>query len=320
MALFAVVVFEMATAVLPIPAAAGLLLAMVAGTQVWSTASRGMWSQSWMIPLVGLAVLELWRAELDQREPRSGRLATLLVLAFFTRPTAAIPIAAVGVYLLLRYRARVWASFASLTLGGLVLFCAWSLHYYGAPAPPYYDAGRLERANFPEALAANLISPGRGLLLFLPQLLFLGYLLLRYPPAKHRAIAWLAGVVVAGHVVVTSAHPHWWGGHSFGPRLLADTLPWLALLATIGVERWLSARGEEGSAGAAALRVEATAAAILIAIGVAIHAGGALSVKSELWNYSPQEVDLEPRRIWDWSDPQFLAFATERPWVEMPGD
>jgi hypothetical protein len=320
MALFAIVVFELAAAVLPTAVATVLLLAMVAGTQVWSTASRGLWSHTWMILLVGVAALELWRADVDGLEPRSGLLATVLTLAFFARPTAVIPIAAIAVYLLLRYRARVWSTFAALVVVGFSLFCVWSLHYYGTPMPPYYAAARLERTYFAEAFAANLISPGRGLLLFLPQLLFLGYLLVRYPPRKHRAIALLAAVVSAGHLVAASGYPHWWGGHSFGPRLLTDMLPWLAVLAVIAVESWLGDRAEGGARDATALRVEATAAALLVGIAVAIHAGGALSIRSELWNNSPREVDVEPSRIWDWSDPQFLAVVTERPWVEMPGN
>src|SRR5262249_30148239 len=156
------------------------------------------------------------------------------------------PIAAVALYLL-RYRSRVWVRFASVAAVGLSLFLVWSLYFYGTPTPPYYAAGRLDPTDFAEAFAANLISPARGLLPVLPHLLFRPYLLVRYPPGSHRAIALLAIVVSAGHLVVASAYPHWWGGHSFGPRLQTDALPWLALLGVIGVESWLGARAEAGA-------------------------------------------------------------------------
>ena len=310
MASFAVVILEIAAMLLPMPSTLALLIAMIVGTQVWSTASRGLWPQTPMILLVGLAVLELARAQVDRREPRPVWLATLLGCAFFTRPTAIIAAAAVALYLLPQRR-KVWTRFAAVFAAWLAVFAGWSLSVFGTPLPPYYARG-LESTHFAEAFAGNLVSPSRGLLVFLPQLLFLGYLLIRYPPRNQRPLAFLAGAVAITHLLVTSAYPHWWGGHSFGPRLLTDMLPWLALLAVIATDSWLHPRTHLRRP--RTLRAEGIAAGCLVLAAVLIHAGGALSPRSEIWNSSPQDVDRVPARLWDWSDPQFLAFATDRPW------
>jgi hypothetical protein len=317
MALFAVATFELGATQLPARPALGLTLAAVLGTQVWSTASRVLWPQTWTLLLGALAVLELLRAERDDREPRPALLATLLAWAFFTRPTAALALAAVGVYLL-RRRRRLWMTFAAVGVAWLAPFVAWSSSVFGTAVPPYYALQRLSGEHFAEALAGNLISPARGLLTFLPHVLFLGYLVVRYPPRDRRALAVLAGAVASAHLVVTSAYPHWWGGHSFGPRLLTDMLPWLALLAAVSVRSWLaSASSGRSTREHRRFRLERAVAALLVAMAIAIHAGGALSEESELWNWSPQRIDSAPQRVWDWSDPQLVAFATDRPRVRM---
>ena len=53
------------------------------------------------------------------------------------------------------------------------------------------------------------------------------------------------------------------------------------------------------------------------AAGVVIHAGGALSRQGMLWNALPRSVDEAPERIWDWSDPQWLAWANRAPRVPL---
>jgi hypothetical protein len=40
---------------------------------------------------------------------------------------------------------------------------------------------------------------------------------------------------------------------------------------------------------------------------VAINLRGATDGRTALWNVIPINVDEKPERVWDWSDPQFLA-------------
>jgi hypothetical protein len=46
-------------------------------------------------------------------------------------------------------------------------------------------------------------------------------------------------------------------------------------------------------------------AVLVVALSVAIQARGAFEQSTAVWNWSPRYLD--PARVWDWSDPQFLA-------------
>jgi hypothetical protein len=108
-------------------------------------------------------------------------------------------------------------------------------------------------------------------------------------------VALLIGVT---HWVVISRFPHWWGGHSFGPRLFTELTPVWALLllpwfdVLFVQQRWRTAAG--------------ALTAVLLAVTLGIHARGALSKKPWGWNDTPVNIDERPARLWDFTDLQFL--------------
>jgi len=53
-------------------------------------------------------------------------------------------------------------------------------------------------------------------------------------------------------------------------------------------------------------RPSVVAFAILLGVSGFIHSRGARTMDVYLWNVSPANVDQNPARLWDWSDPQFL--------------
>jgi hypothetical protein len=77
----------------------------------------------------------------------------------------------------------------------------------------------------------NLISPGRGLLMFFPLALFAPYGLYRMYRQRQRQWAMIFGNIVLFHGIVFSIWPIWWGGISWGPRFFVSIVPILALLA-----------------------------------------------------------------------------------------
>lgn len=95
--------------------------------------------------------------------------------------------------------------------------------------------------------------------------------------------------------------PIWWGGYSYGPRLLTDAIPWLALLAILGC----AARLRENQT-AKFSRSEAVAAFALLALSIAINARGAISWPTAHWHIVV-DINSHPDRAWDWSYPQFMA-------------
>src|SRR5437762_6800708 len=88
---------------LVLPTAWSVLIALAAafGTQVWSTASRALWSHTWEIVLLGVAIWMLLAAETGKHKLRPTVLATVLAWTYFARPTGAVPIFAVSLYILL---------------------------------------------------------------------------------------------------------------------------------------------------------------------------------------------------------------------------
>src|ERR1051325_1038068 len=66
-----------------------LLLAISAllGTQIWSTASRALWSDTWGIFILGIVLFLVTRTAVKKVDPPPIVLATLLSWLYFVRPT-----------------------------------------------------------------------------------------------------------------------------------------------------------------------------------------------------------------------------------------
>jgi len=310
MAWFTLVVFRMCRLVLATGTSLIFSFCAALTTPVWSTASRSLWSHSWAIVLVMLAIHHLVRHELLGRRPRPILLGTLMGLAYLTRPTMAIGVAVIGVYLAFRWR-RTMVAYGSTIAGWCAVLVAYSWIHFGRLLPPYFSVMRLGFPDLRIALPAYLVSPSRGLLVFVPHLLVVSYLIVRY--RRRSALVGfdiLAGLALAGHLIVVSSFPHWWGGHGYGPRLLTDTVPWLVLAALVAVDAWLTQRSASSRR---RFRLEAATLWILLAASAFVHGVGAISPAANQWNWEPVNVDADPTRVWDWHDPQFLAPWTPRP-------
>jgi hypothetical protein len=285
-----------------------IALGTALGTQIWSTASRVLWSHTWGVLLLGLAILYLVGG--DQRRWRVNPviLATLMVWTFFVRPTNAIAYAVVSVYVLIRLRPIV-VGYVATSLVWMGAFVVYSESHFGQLVPAQYLQGsgfELSPLGWALALAGLLASPSRGILVFSPVLIVVVVWLVR-----HRRLLpspGLVGLALAGcalQLLLVATWRVWWGGFAYGPRLLTDLVPWLALLAMAAVVAWTRAggRGRLSRFRSAELVV----AAMLLGMSVWIHWRGANSIATAWWNVVPASVDVEPSRVWDWRNPQFLA-------------
>ena len=266
-----------------------LLAALVfgLGTAAWSTASRALWMHGPVMLLLAVALLlALWSS---RRAVLAGFMGVPLALAFVVRPTAAAAIVSFGAWVV--WQRRRWLG---LFVGsGLVVAAPFFLAnqmMFGQWMHPYYDTSQMgSSSKFFEAFAGNLVSPARGLFVFSPVLL-LALWRRRWKPAP---LEWAAAGAVVLHLVLISRFQHWWGGFSFGPRLMSDVAPLLVfLLLPVLKELRRPALG--------------TAFAVLLGLSVFVHWRGASDFDTWLWNSDPVSVDLKPSRLWDWSDLQFL--------------
>src|SRR6267142_876184 len=91
---------------LALPKLSSLIVAIggALGTQVWSTASRSLWTDTWGLFLLGVVLLMLMGAATGRIRLRPILLATLLSWMYIVRPTFAVPVAVIAVYILVYYR------------------------------------------------------------------------------------------------------------------------------------------------------------------------------------------------------------------------
>lgn len=314
MALLAVIFFYTARLVLPLKWSAVLALGATFGTQAWSTASRALWTDTWGIVLLGLVVMMLLAEATDKRRLNPIWLASLLAWTYFVRPTNAIHIIAITVYLVVYHR-KLFLPYAATGAVWFVGFIAYSWHNYHQLLPDYYQSSRLNFSLFWTAIVGNLFSPARGLLVYVPVLLFVCYLLARHwRYVRYQRLVVLSLVIGVGHLIAVSGFPHWWGGHCFGPRFMTGLLPWLVLPAILALDALLRWRQEhEETSQPSRWRDQLIVGASLLVISMFINGRGAMSHATWLWNSRPIGVDEHPERLWDWRQPQFLAGFMPQP-------
>jgi hypothetical protein len=290
------------------------------GTSMWSIASRSLWQHGPSVLCGAVALLLATRLAADDPDGtswarpamrRAAELGAVLALGYTVRPTNAVPALLVAGWLGLRHR-RALVPFA---LGGAAVMVPWFVvnqASYGELLPPYHAGSRFSfHGAYLQAVAANLFSTGRGLFVFSPVavLAVIGFILsIRSTRPIRRAttdrgdgLEWVcAAVVVLSLLVVSGLSERWWAGHTYGPRFMSDTLPYLALLALPAVDRLGALAWSGGGAAKAAL----AGTALAVAVSVVVHWQGATLYTTACWNGAPLNVDVHPSRVWSMGDPQ----------------
>jgi hypothetical protein len=282
------------------------------GTQIWSTASRAMWSQTWGIFILGLIIWLIFRTEAKQVRLRPMLLATCLSWLYFVRPTFGVSIVAIAIYVLI-YQRKSLLPFLFTGFIWLAAFIAYSEYQFGRLLPGYFQQKRFHfTTSFWEGLAGNLISPSRGLLIYIPVLAFVAYLLVRYGDKLRSRLVLLASGVILVHLIVISLWGAWHGGHCYGPRLSTDLVPWFALLGILAIEKRLQWRHQNPARDSRLrVRTECSFAILLLLCSVILNGIGAISLNAWWWNVRPTDIDYDRKRLWDWKHPQFLGMPPD---------
>ena len=266
-------------------------------TSAWSQASRELYQHGPSMLMLTLSLSLILRAD---RQPRLIQyVGAPLVMAYVIRPTNGVAVICFSLFVLLYYRTYFWR-YLGWALLVAVPFILVNLSTYHALLPPYYSPGKIGlTASFSEALLGNLISPARGLLVFSPIFLmvFFGIFLKMKERRINKVDYFLMGIIVL-HWLAISAFPHWWAGHSYGPRFFADMAPFLVYFLIPVVDFLAHADKPQWTLRAIFLT--------LVVVSFWINFRGATSFKVYQWNTIPANVDTHPPRIWDWHDLQFL--------------
>lgn len=266
-------------------------------TSALSVVSRALWSHGPAMLMVSWALLVAVRAR--NRPEVLGWTGIPVAAAYVCRPTMSVAVVAFSVFVFVTARRMVLRYLAGAALVGVV-FLSVNLATYHTLLPAYFHPTRIGSTHtFWSALAGTLMSPSRGLFVFSPVLIFaLVGLTLR---VRGRSATGLDVVAVAGIVgcwLSVASFPVWWGGDTYGPRLMADTLPFFCLLLAPFIE-WCSR-----SPGTTLQSRARFVFAGLLFLSVAVHVRGAVDKQTLQWNVEPSAVT--PSRVWDWGDSQIL--------------
>jgi hypothetical protein len=180
-----------------------------------------------------------------------------------------------------------------------VFFSYWEFHQL---LPDYYMPKRLSGGNFWVAIYGNLLSPGRGILVFSPFLAItalVGLACIR--DVFRQKLLLLAAVWFILHLAVISKYPHWWAGWSFGPRLMTEALPALFVL-TLFAWRRISAHRKKI---VRSFLVAVGGGALVFSMYVNTYAALFNPWTGYAWNDTPNVNDY-PEYLFDWKYPQFL--------------
>jgi len=267
-------------------------------TSMWSLATRALWQHGPLVLMLVIAMLLLHRAK---KRPSLIQYVSLpLAMAYLIRPTASIPIIAITGYVLICNRAW-FIRYVSWAMLIAIPWIAFNLVIYGKILSPYYfGLSYSGSSSLAVVLAGNLISPSRGLFVYSPVLLFaISGFVLSLRNKEQRPLHFAYGAIIIIMLIAVSLLPVWWAGHSFGPRYMTDLVPFFVYFTAFNFDLPASYSHTKRAA-------VLTGISVLAAISLMIHAQGALRVAPWLWNVLPENVDQNPSRLWDWSDPPFL--------------
>jgi hypothetical protein len=271
-------------------AALALVLLYFLGTSVRTVASQALWQH----PGVHLAIAAaLWLVLHDHAVSIRREFLAGLALGLggvVRQTTAVVALATAGP----RIRATIVALAGAAV--GLVPLVIFNWLAFGSPLEQGYGTKPFDTPP-QEGLVGLLFSPSRGLFVYEPWALFaLGGLVLA--SLAHGRIAERFRTLLLVWVLalfVYSSYAEWWGGRVFGPRFLDDLAPVLILGLAWGI------RG-----GAFAHPIMRALLWISAAWSLLIFNAAAL-VYDKKWDTLPVNVNDDPSKLFNWSDPQWLA-------------
>jgi hypothetical protein len=271
-----------------------LLLALIYAfaTETWTISSQALWQHGGdeLAVIAGLiSLVRLGEKPGDRWWLMAAGLSAAAAIAI--RPTSVLFLAAMCVWLLASRRGLGdWARFLVWPSAAGAATLAYNLRIFGRLTGGYspdFDGP------FWRGLAGLLASPSRGLFVYTPMAFFslLGtWVWLKNRRRGYSRVYLVCALYSVSLILLMSYWRVWWGGHTFGPRLLTDIVPCLVLLILPAMEM-ISAK--------AALRVAFAAA---LALSVGIQAIGAFCYPKSRWDETPVAVGARVARLWDWRD------------------
>jgi hypothetical protein len=276
------------------------------GTSSLSTSSQALWQHGPSQLFLALTLYALVR-QCDGLK-YAAYAGCALAMTVICRPVNILIALPIVLYMLQKCR-RQCLAFILAALPPFLMFAAYNTQYFGSPVTTGFVAGAVSPSSLltalpyilstplREGLMGILLSPGRGLLIYSPVFLVscVGMVMV-WKESGHLLLKYLSLAPFLSLIVVAK-WANWWGGHSYGPRLLADITPLLCLYLYPPFER------SEGR------RVLKFMLFGLCGLSVSAHVLGAFGDGS--WNYTPFNVDHAHERLWSWIDSPPVYYAKQ---------
>jgi hypothetical protein len=217
-----------------------LSVAFAFGTNTWATSSQALWQHGAAEILAVVALLCLTQPPTPARLAGAGLACGLLVV----NRLPDVCLAAGFAFGVLWIAPRLFATFAAAAIAGAAPFFAYNIRAFGVLGGGYVVALNAARAAGDSpfvrpilpGLAGLLVSPGKGLLVFSPFLLFLlGSVRRRFAeePGRKLAVALALGVIAQLFVYAMADFRAGW---CYGPRFTTDAAPILVWMVAPVVE------------------------------------------------------------------------------------
>lgn len=273
-----------------------LVLLYALGTSSRTIASQALWQHAGVHLMAAIA---LWLVLVERRLTAARALVAAGLLGFGTVIRQTTAVLALG---LAPRSVRLFAASAMGFAIGVLPLLAYDQVAFGSPLEQGYGAKPFD-GDIAAGLYGLLLSPSRGFLIYQPYLLLAAFafvLAWRRPGHVAERLRWLS-VVWLGTLLLYATYGEWWGGRVFGPRFLDDQTPVLFAACAWAIGR-----------GILRARVARWVFAAAAAWSLVLY-GAAGFVYDQSWDTRPLNVNFHPERLYDWSDPQWLAVIRALP-------
>jgi len=274
-------------------------------TCVWSVASTVLWQHGPSLLFINISLALLIRPEKNL----PGYAGFFLGMTVFNRPTnivIALPLAAYVFF----HQKKQFGKFVFFAAIPAILLFWYSYAYLGSVTALGQGQGAPSEFKTPflDGLTGILVSPNRGILVFSSFFIFgIAYMVFSLISNKTEPIDRYLAIAAILLLVVYAKWSMWWGGWSFGYRIITEITP---ILIIFTVRYW-----ENKAVGQKLLKV---AFLILVFLSVYIHFLGAHYYQCG-FNYEPNNSDDHPERMWDIKDGELMR-CTRNFWADIVED
>jgi hypothetical protein len=267
-----------------------LVLLYFFGTSVRTIASQALWQHAGVHLAIALA---LWLVLVARPVSWWRETAAGVALGFGTvvRQTTAVLVPFLPAA---HVRATIYALIGAAI--GVVPLLVYNAVAFGNPLEQGYGTKPFDTSPL-VGLYGLLLSPSRGLFVYEPYVVFAFATIVLLKPDRDFLEQRLLSLVYAwaATAILYATYAEWWGGRVFGPRFLDDLAPVLFALLAWGIGHGLLAR--------VAVRALFFVCA---AWSLVIFQAAAFVYDQNTWDLHPTNINVDPSRLLDWSDPQWL--------------